>query len=145
MAEQITIRKGIQTKKITRYAWDLMGENKNGWELTESSDQIVANEVSKGVVDAGVVVNESEPVVNQIVANGEVLEPAATGEETIESDRENFIAVATEAKLKTGVIKDFLDINNVEYKQKDKPEVLIEKLADFFVNDVEKFKAEFSI
>lgn len=147
MAAKLTIRKGIQTKTITQYAWDLMGENKNGWELAESSEQVVTNETeapsNSKVIDTGIVTNESEESGSQVVTNEN--EPSESTNVVVSDDRTQFIQVATEAKLKSGMIKDFLDINGIEYKQKDKPEVLIEKLADFFQNDIEKFKTEFGV
>lgn len=148
MAVHLTIRKGIQVKKISQYAWDLLPEGKNGWELAEATGQVVVNEVpsSGKVVDAGTVVNEAENkdqiVVNEISETNEDLEAAG---QVVLSEKEKFISFATEAKIKTGLIKDFLDINDVKYKQKDSPEVLIEKLADFFGNDIEKLKTEFSL
>jgi len=138
----IIIRKGTMTKKVTRYAWDLMGKNKQGWEEVETNDQIAVNEVSPArvqpsVVDAGPVVNEATTVEEPTAVN-EITETSKTSE-----TGSSFVEQAKELNLKTGVLKDFCDINSISYKPKDKPETLLEKIGEFLGNDIEKFKKEF--
>lgn len=147
MPKLLTIRKGTMTKTITPYAWDLMGENKNGWELAESSDQIISNEVvtSRGkqpeVIDAGPVINEVVPAANEVVSN-EVEEPQIISNEVTQS---SFVEEALKAKIKPGMLKDYCDINGLSYKQKDKPETLLQIIGDHLNGDIEKFKSEFGI
>ena len=143
MPKQITIQKGTMTKTVSEYSWNLMGKNKNGWVEVETGDQVVTNEVvhptiQPKFIDAGPVVNEVQETSGQVVSN-------EVEAETLEAKNNSFVEQAKELNIKSGMLKDFCDINGIGYKAKDKPEVLLEKIGEFLNGDIEKFKTEFGI
>jgi hypothetical protein len=157
----LVIKKGDQRKKITDVAWDLMGSNKNGWEIVSDSTQTVSNEVKSDPPSTGdkkpdppvkpqtvsneVANNNSTQTVSNEASSQEAknTSPAITEEEQPVKASEEFKLIAEE--LTSGPIKDFLDMNQVSYRSNAKKSDLIDILAWHLKNDVESLKTEFGL
>ncbi len=137
----ITAHKNGQTKQFTQYAWDLLGENKNGWTKISESNHSISNRAPS----ANPTVADNNSVQNK--ANGNAKQPE-TGEKKTEEpqtfDNPEFLSLAKE-NLKAGVIKDYLDANEQAYKGNASLDVLVNILCQYMKGDVNALKTEFSI
>lgn len=163
--DQLIIEKEGQRKPINPVAWELMGENKNGWTIVANASQTVSNEVKNDPPDTGAKKENppanSQTVSNEVKENGKNtsqtvsnemkpeegnLQPSDTNNagntEPVEASKE-FKTVAED--LTAGPIKDFLDLNQVPYKSNAKKSELIDHLAGFLKNNVELLKIEFGL
>lgn len=160
----IVIIKNGKKKTITQFAWDLMGENKNGWAVLEEKNQKVSNEVvttkkekavtvepsSKIITENASVKNEVDPKPVQKVSNelepGEASNAKGTTEITSEIEIEpSKEFVDTALTIKRSLIKDYLDMKEVPFKQNATDLKLIGLVATLLKNDVELLKSEFGL
>lgn len=144
----IVAKKGKLTKKFTKEAWDLLGENKNGWELLSTSDP---KEVKKIIPPSGQKEAPTKQVVENKVETAKVEEPVTetpivneTTETILDELKPKFIEFAKE-KLTKGQIKDYFDLVEVSYKANANHDELAGLLADNLNNDIEVLKQKFEL
>lgn len=156
MAQNILVRKGNQTKHMTKLAWSLLPADKQGWEPVENEVGTVTNEVTEvkigkktaKVVNTGTVTNEVVEEKEQIAVDETKVVETKVNEDVIIIPAEQkalFVDAVNEAKITKTQLKDYLDVKEQPYEQSDSKTILVEKLADFLGNDVEKLKVEFSL
>lgn len=151
----LTIRKGNQQKQITEAAWDLIGENKNGWSIVTEDSAPVVNEIvaapptgepetpaDNTAVTNEVVFEETAAVVNEIATTNETSEadPASSSENTPDDFTEHVLANISKQK-----VKDYLDQKEIAYKANSSLAVLAGILKNELQGDVELLKLEFSL
>lgn len=140
-------------KTVTQLAWDNMGQNKNGWEVETDHEQPVTNEV-KNAPAPGTAKTSNAAVTNEVakpektdsesttIANEVKNAPEDTEPSGVVLDPEFFKAARGLSKSQ---IKDFLDINQVTYKQNAGHDALISILGKHLKGDIETLKSEFSL
>lgn len=126
------------TKPFSQLAWDLLGENKNGW--VEQSAQTAENKAIK-TPETG---QKEKPTVQVVenLANKEAEQSAQTAENANEINLFNELA---KEHLTKGNIKDYFDSNEISYKATDSLGDLISLLNEKLAGDVELLKSQFSI
>ena len=138
----IIAKKNNITKQFSQLAWDLLGENKNGW--VEQSAQTAENKVIQ-TPETG----QKEKPTTQTVDNTvkkEVEEPAQTAENKVENTAEvNEFNELAKLHLTKGNIKDFFDKGEIAYKATDSLGDLILLLNEKLSDDIDLLKSQFSI
>lgn len=159
MADVWAKDKNGNKRRFTQMSWDLLGKNKEGWELME--DHIIHNVANKTLLKPN---TGEKPKVTTTMHNA-LDKEKNDGPKTDNTDNtltnkdpktdenktatnnseelENFLRAAE--GIKRGDIKDFFDKQTppVEYKQTENTHALTLKLASFFKNDVVEFQKSF--
>lgn len=154
MAKELWAQKGKMKKKFSDDAWDLLGENKNGWSEIRTVDQVVSS--IKNVPDNGDKKNAEEIKVTstapQTVSNTADWKDAATNQ-VVENDLASKLNSTPEfsdfvkVNLSKSTIKDFFDSpeGNVAYKNNMTLDALAELLSLKFNNSIADLKSAFKI
>lgn len=150
----ILIQKGNKRKRISKLAWE-NNPNKMGWSEVSETSQVVSNETKSKIAPVVNVGNVKNEKTNQIVVEEVVEETTETKtsivvdpakEEELKAEaKQKFIDFATNAKIKAGHIKDYLDSKDVKYKQNSATTILIELLADQLNNNIDELKNNFGL
>lgn len=130
----IAIKDNVK-KSFSPLAWDLLGENKNGW--VELSAQTAENKAIQ-TPETGEKEIPTLQVAENLVAETETSE--ITAENTSENSEFNSLA---KEHLTKGNIKDYFDANEIPYKASDSLGDLILLLNEKLNGDVELLKSQF--
>lgn len=137
---EIIAQKNGQEKKFSEYSWSLLPADKNGWQIVPEGSQTAKNEV-KTPPSTGQKTTTDQVVTNEV---NKTANQTAKNEVKTDQNPDEFYELAKE-NVKREIIKDYLDINEIPYKQNDKHDVLIELLRNKLNGDIELLKKEFSI
>lgn len=160
----VTAAKGNQKKQFTELAWENIGGDKNtiGWKRVIEPSQTVSNQVTTEPPPTGDKIEKPKIVDNRSVKN-EVVDKPEEPSQTVsnqvneESSTENSQEQETEvqgeakefmelaSKIERRKIRDFLDIQKVEYKQNATIDTLHKLLETQLHGSVDLLKAEFSL
>lgn len=145
---QFIIARHSSTKQVRKFnllEWDLLGKNKNGWEMIQ--DQKATSNVDVKIKPSTGEKKESsgEQFVSNEIASGQEQEAENISKDEDEQkhkDEINSFLIATEGFTK-GVIKDFFDKNNIKYDNNAKLDELKIKLGEHLKWNVESLAENF--
>lgn len=137
----VRIKKGDQIKNISKLAWEMMADNKQGWSEVSISQSTVSNEVpppsGDKVVDNSKVENEVKSTNETVTTVSNEVPPHITADS-------EFVELAKKSLTRTA-LKDYLDQKEVQFKQTDSLEILSSTLAIYMKNNIELLKSEFGL
>ncbi len=145
MSQTILATKNGLKKKFELTSWNLL-KDKNGWVPVSEQRQIVENvQRQKEIPDSG----QKKTVDVQFQKVSSETLPVANNPQNIENEAtlsvDDVFASFVNKNLSKSSVKDFLDQNNIPYKNTMSLEKgLTEILSKHFGNDVEKLKVEFN-
>lgn len=159
---KVIAEKNGRFKKFSKEAWENLSGNTNGWKEVTGLNQTAVNEVvdvaptgnvtkPKDQVAENEVAPSTESATADQTANNEVktevvdVSPEVKNEEEVAVENTDEFYSVAKNNLKKNIIKDYLDMNQVEYKQADNLDTLIALLAAKLENNIELLKTEFAI